>query len=209
MFGDGPLTFREFASREPLPLARVHDAVLEFLRGRDDAVLFGAHAVNAYVDKPRMTEDVDIVSTRAGDFAEEVRAFLQERFHITVQVREAKEGAGYRLCQVRESKERHLVDVRAVKNLPPTRRVRKVLVASPPELIASKTASMVGRPLQPTGSMDRADVYRLLLAFPELKIETGPVLERLQAVGANEEVMTAWKDLVAQKIEPEDDDAGY
>ena len=29
MFGDGSLTFREFAMREPLPLAVIHDAVLE------------------------------------------------------------------------------------------------------------------------------------------------------------------------------------
>jgi hypothetical protein len=48
MFGDGSLTFREFIMREPLPLATIHDAVLEFLRGRTDAMLFGAHAVNAY-----------------------------------------------------------------------------------------------------------------------------------------------------------------
>ena len=37
MLGDGALTFREFAMREPHPLATIHDAVLEFLRGRDDA----------------------------------------------------------------------------------------------------------------------------------------------------------------------------
>jgi len=51
MFGDGALTFREFIMREPVPLASIHDAVLEFLRGRDDAVLFGAQAVNAYVSE--------------------------------------------------------------------------------------------------------------------------------------------------------------
>src|SRR5215831_1469772 len=66
MFGDGSLTFREFAMREPLPLATIHDAVLDFLRGRDDAVLYGAQAVNAYVDEPRMTQDVDIASPRGG-----------------------------------------------------------------------------------------------------------------------------------------------
>ena len=53
MFGDGPLTFREWATREPHPLAVIHDAVLEFLRGRKDAVLYGAQAVNAYVDRVR------------------------------------------------------------------------------------------------------------------------------------------------------------
>jgi hypothetical protein len=49
MFGDGSLTLREFAMNEPLPLARIQDAVLEFLRNRDDAVLFDAQAVNACV----------------------------------------------------------------------------------------------------------------------------------------------------------------
>ena len=65
MFGDGSLTFREFAMKEPLPLATIHDAVIDFLRNWNDAVLFCAfEAVNAYVDEPRMTQDVDILSTR-------------------------------------------------------------------------------------------------------------------------------------------------
>ena len=62
MLGDGALTFKEFLMREPLPLATIHRAVLEYLRDVEDAVLFGAQAVNAYVDEPRMTQDVDIVS---------------------------------------------------------------------------------------------------------------------------------------------------
>ncbi|MGZ3380991.1 MAG: nucleotidyl transferase AbiEii/AbiGii toxin family protein, partial [Isosphaeraceae bacterium] len=82
MFGDGSLTFREFVMREPLPLATIHDAVLEFLRGRTDAVLFGAHAVNAYVDEPRMTQDVDILSPRAAELAEELRVYLSGKFQI-------------------------------------------------------------------------------------------------------------------------------
>jgi hypothetical protein len=45
------LTFQEFKTREPLPLARIHEAVLGFLRDRGDAVLFGAHAVHAYIDE--------------------------------------------------------------------------------------------------------------------------------------------------------------
>lgn len=59
--------------REPLPLATIQDAVLQFLRGRDDAVLFGAQAVNAYVDEPRMSQDIDLYSTRAKQLAEELR----------------------------------------------------------------------------------------------------------------------------------------
>jgi len=76
MFGDGSLTLREFAMREPLPLARIQDAVLEFLRHRDDAALFGAQAVNAYVDEPRMTQHVAILSPRAAELAEELRSHI-------------------------------------------------------------------------------------------------------------------------------------
>ena len=67
MLNAGVLTFKEFAMREPLPLATIHEAVLEFLRGRDDVVVFGATAVNAYVGEPRMTQDIDLMSTRANE----------------------------------------------------------------------------------------------------------------------------------------------
>src|SRR6266404_5165831 len=101
MFGDGALTFREFAMREPLPLATIHDAVLEFLRGRDDAVLYGAQAVNAYVSEARMTQDVDIASTRAAELAEELRKYLNQQFHIAVRVPNVREGFGYPIYEAR------------------------------------------------------------------------------------------------------------
>ena len=59
MFNDPPIAFREFAIAENLPLATIHGVVLEFLRGRVDAAIFGAQAVNAYVDNSRMTQAVD------------------------------------------------------------------------------------------------------------------------------------------------------
>jgi hypothetical protein len=134
MFGDGPLTFREAMMREPFPLATIHDAILfEFLAGREDAVLYGAQAVNAYVEEPRMTQDVDIASPRAEELAEELRAFLNKRFHIAVRVRSVREGIGYRIYQVQKPKNRHLVDVRPIESLPPCQRVEKVLVITPPE----------------------------------------------------------------------------
>ena len=105
MFGDGSLTFREFAMREPLPLATIHDAVLEFLRGRTDAVLFGAHAVNAYVDEARMTQDVDILSPRAEELADELRAYLAQRFQIAVRIRIVAGGLGHRLYQRQQAQE--------------------------------------------------------------------------------------------------------
>jgi hypothetical protein len=206
MFGDGALTFREFAMREPHPLSVIHDAVLEFLRGRSDAALFGAQAVNAYVTEPRMTQDVDIASPRAAELAEEIRRFLHERFRIAVRVRKVEEGAGYRIYQVRKPENRHLVDVRPVARLPPTKRVKKVLVVTPPELIANKVMSMVGRQHKAKGLIDKADLYRLLLAFPQLKQPEGPVAERLRAAEAGEDVMAAWKELAAEDIEPEGED---
>src|SRR5687768_4277942 len=114
MFGDGPLTLREFAMREPLPLAKVHDAILNFPRNRDDAVLFGAQAVNAYVDEPRMTQDVDILSTRAKALAEELRTHLVDTFKIAARVREVASGQGFRIYQLREPKNRHLAGVRQI-----------------------------------------------------------------------------------------------
>jgi len=90
MFGDGPLMFREFVMREPHPLAVIHDAVLEFLRDRTDAALYGAQAVNAYVSEARLTQDVALASTRAAELAEELRAFLHMRFHIAVRAREVR-----------------------------------------------------------------------------------------------------------------------
>src|SRR5207245_2556031 len=209
MFGDGSLTFQEFIMREPHPLAVIHDAVLEFLRGRDDAVLYGAQAVNAYVTESRMTQDVDIASTRAPELAEELRKFLNQRFHIVVRVRKVRQGLGYRISQVRKPENRDLIDIRAVDELPPAQRVRKVLVVTPPELIANKVMSMVSRRKKPKGLIDQADLARVLLTFPELKEEEGPVAERLRAAGVDETVMAAWQDLVAQEILPEDEDEKF
>jgi hypothetical protein len=209
MFGDGSLTFLEFMTREPLPLATIHDAVLEFLRDRNDAVLYGAQAVNAYVNESRMTQDVDIASTRAAELADEVLAYLNERFHIAVRVREVRGGIGYRIYQVRKPDNRHLVNVRPVEVLPPAQRVKRVLVSSPPELIAGKLAAFVQRRGKPKSGTDWRDLAILLLTFPDLKTEEGAVAERLRANGATEAVLAAWKELVAEEILPEDEDAKF
>jgi hypothetical protein len=206
MFGDGSLTFQEFIMREPHPLATIHDAVLEFLCGREDAVVYGAQAVNAYVKEARMTQDVDIASTHAEELAKELCRFLNKRFRIAVRVRKVRDGLGLRIYQVRKPENRHLIDVRPVEQLPPAQRVKKVLVVTPSELIANKVISMVGRGHKVKGLTDRADLYRLLLTFPDLKTKEGPVANRLQALGAQQTVKDAWKDLVAQDIEPEDED---
>jgi hypothetical protein len=205
MFGDGALSFREYAMKEPHPLAIVHRAVLDFLKNRDDAALFGAQAVNAYVDEARMTQDVDILSPRAAELAEEIRKFLNDHFKIAARVRNIRQGLGYRIYQIQKSGNRHLVDVRPIKDFPPTQRVDDVLVISPAELIANKVVAYQHREGSAKAFTDRRDLAVLLLQFPALKIEGGPVRERLDAAGASADTLAAWREIAAQPIRVEDD----
>ena len=190
--------------KEPLPLARIQETVLEFLRHRDDAVLFGAQAVNAYVDEPRMTQDVDVLSTRASDLAEELRTHLAGTFGIAVRIRHVARGRGFRLFQLRQPKNRHLVDIRQVAELPPTQTIADIRVPTPEELIAQKVISAAHRQAQPKGDSDRRDLKVLLLAHPTLKTESGPVLARLKANNADAQSLEEWTKLAAAKIDATD-----
>lgn len=191
---------------ESLPLATIQETVLDFLRGRNDAVVFGAQAVNAYVPEPRMSQDIDLLSTRAGELAEEIRTYLSDKFHIAVRVREVADGRGFRIYQIQKPNNRHLVDIRLVEKLPSARRIADVLVASPEELIALKVISYHQRRGQPKSGTDWRDVAMLLLSFPELKSENGLVTQRLQAEGANQDILNLWNELVNQNIQPENED---
>jgi hypothetical protein len=206
MLNAGALTFKEFAMREPLPLATIHEAVLEFLRGRDDAVVFGATAVNAYVSEPRMTQDIDIMSTRARELAEELRQHLSERFRITICVRIVGEDKGYRLFQEKETGDRHLADVRSIRSLPAAQRIEGILVLSPVELIARKVIAYRAHRNQPKAGTDMRDLAMLFLTFPELRRESGAVHDVLKTLGATAEEMNTWHELVAQEIIPPNDD---
>lgn len=193
--------------REPLPLATIHEAVLEFLRGRDDVVVFGATAVNAYVDEPRMTQDIDLMSTRAWELAEELRVHLSERFHIAVRVRTVRGDKGYRLFQMQKAGNRHLVDVRPVKALPQSQSIEGIHVLAPSQLIAQKVISFHSRQGQPKGFSDMRDLAVLFLTFPEMKTESGIVSNALEAFGATPGEMNTWRELVAQQLSaPNDDD---
>lgn len=192
--------------REPLPLATIQDAVMEFLQGRDDAVVFGAQAVNAYVDEPRMTQDIDLLSARAKELAEELAEKISQRFRIAMRIREVPGGRGYRVYQLRKSGNRHLVDVRAVDHLPPSQRIENVLVIAPAELIARKVTAYCRRRGQPKSGTDWRDLAMLLLKFPDLRRDSGPVRDSLTSAGAGAAVLEAWKEILAQEILPENED---
>ena len=107
-------------THEPVPLAAIFREVLAELAVTPDAVVFGAHAVNAYCAPERMTADVDVLSTGAGALAERLRGALSEKFRIATRVREVSAGS-FRVYQIRTPKNRHLVDVLQVERLPPHR----------------------------------------------------------------------------------------
>lgn len=191
---------------ETLPLSTIQNAVLEFLRDRDDVVVFGAQAVNAYVDEPRMTQDVDLMSQRAADLAVELREHLNQLFHIAVRLREIGEGRGYRLYQVQKTGNRHLVDLRPVAELPAAQRIANVLVMAPADLVASKVISYHQRRGTPKSGTDWRDLAMLLLTFPELKRDPGLVTDRLQAADVDAVILEVWSELVKQEIQMADED---
>ena len=202
------LTFQEFAKRETLPLSKIQEAILEFLQGRTDVVLFGAQAVNAYISEPRMTQDVDLLSTRADELAEELKEFLSDKFHIAVRVRTVADGKGFRVYQIRSEGNRHLVDLRMVSELPSTEKIEDILVLSPVELLASKAISYHSRKGKPKAGTDYRDLGMLLLRFPELKKKVAEILQ-LRNVG--EAILETWAEISSQdfQFEEEDEDLNY
>jgi hypothetical protein len=205
MFGADVLTFREFMVSEPLPLATLHHAVLEFLQGRDDAVVFGAQAVNAYVKEPRMTQDLDLLSTDAEGVAQALCDYLRQRFHISVRIRRVGGGRGLRVFQVRKGGNRRLVDLGRVETLPAAQPIVGVLVIAPAALIAGKVIAYQQRRGQPKSGTDWRDLALLLLTFPDLKRDTGPVADHLHAADATPAILAVWRELVIQEIRPADE----
>lgn len=209
MLNAGVLTFQEFAMGEKLPLATIHDAVLEFLRERDDAVLFGAQAVNAWVAEPRMTQDIDLLSHRAADLAQDIRDLLAQRFQMAARVRKVKAGIGYRVYQLQKTGNRHLVDIRSVEVLPPSERIEQILVITPSALIAMKVIAFYQRQGKPKAGTDWRDIAMLLLEFPELKAHPGQVTQQLMTSNPKPEIISLWETLVQQNIQPIDEDEDF
>ena len=202
MLNAGVLTFQEFAMRETLLLSTIHESVLEFLQGRDDVVLFGAQAVNAYVSEPRMTQDIDLLSTDAKNLAEELKSFLSEKFHIAVRIREIRD-KGLRIYQVRNEGNRHLIDIRSIIGFPDIEIIEEIQILSPLELIVSKVISFQSRYGKPKSWTDRRDLAVLLLRFPELKEK---VAENLHSKNVGDAVLETWAEIARQDFQLEETD---
>jgi hypothetical protein len=87
-----------------------------------------------------------------------------------------------------------------VDSLPEAKLIEDISIASPTEIIAQKIISYYSRRGQPKSGTDWRDLAMLLLTFPELKTESGPVLSALRALDANEDVIQTWRELVTQEI---------
>jgi len=66
VLGADILSFQEFMTKEPLPLATIQAAVFEFLRDRDDVVVFGAQAevkssIKLFASRRKQRKDFSIV----------------------------------------------------------------------------------------------------------------------------------------------------
>lgn len=186
-------------------LADVYRLSVMILGERSDTALFGSHAVNLYVDPPRATADVDFMSTHAEEFAEEIRDRLAGQFHVAVRVRVVARGNGFRVYQVRRppEKNRHLVDVRQVNELPLTWQVDGIRVVAPADMVLLKLSSFVARQHTDKGISDKLDLHRLLLAFPQFK-RSSVVSSRLQ--DAPEAVQQAWQEILSEPMGRADDD---
>lgn len=205
MLFDAPLTLREYMSGEEVPLATVFREVFAFIKGRSDVVVFGAHAVNAYAEPERMTHEVDLLSVRAREVAEEIREHLAKRLTIAARVREVVQDTGFRVYQLRTPKNRHLVDLRQVALLPESRTIEGVSIVAPVELLVMKILSAAHRRGAEKGLSDRLDAHRLLAAFPDLRAEEGVVSERLSSMGADATVMDMWRQIAGENLTGDED----
>jgi len=92
------------------------------------------------------------------------------------------------------------VDIRPVTSLPESQTVEGVPIVSPPTLIALKVVAYHTRRGNPKAFLDRRDLAVLLLAFPNLKTESGAVEDSLKSLGVSEKVLDSWRELVAEEI---------
>jgi len=80
---------------------------------------------------------------------------------------------------------------------------------APAELVVSKVISYHQRRGKPKAGTDWRDLAMLLLtfpAFPELKVESGSVLDGLVAADVDESVVSLWREIAAMEIEASDED---
>jgi len=73
-------------------------------------------------------------------------------------------------------------------------------------MVALKAFALAKRRLAPKGATDLADVRRLLLAHPELRVSDEPVTAAIKRIGGGEDVSKVWQDLRSEPAVADEDD---
>ena len=192
--------------RETIPLSTIHHMVLSYLKGRSDVAIFGAQAVNAYVDEFRMTQDVDLMALDAEALATALRDHLRQELKIAIRVRSVASGKGFRVYQVQKPTNRHLVDLRQVDRLPSCQLNDGIQVVAPLELIVFKIIAMTARRHTPKGLTDHADLMRLLLKYPTYKTSPRLVADLLEQHSADPQAQQLWQEIASQNFHANNDE---
>jgi hypothetical protein len=196
------ITVHDLEQAMEVSLAQIQRSLLTFLQHRTDVVLFGAYAVNAYLEPQdvRMTADIDLQATHGEQLVMEICDHLHQEFYIAPRSRRLKNHPAWRIYQVLKSGNRHLVDVRQVEVLPASERINNIQVLSPIALMQSKVISAYARQNQPKGFSDLRDLYSLMLRFPELG-------EQVTVDPSNPALTAFWRSIQSQNIQaPEEDE---
>ena len=190
------LTLHDLGSTMEVSLSEIQRSLLTFLQKRSDVVIFGAYAVNAYLqpDEVRMTADVDMQTLQGQLLVTRIIEHLHREFHIATRSREVKPGQAWRIYQVLRSGNRHLVDIRQVEHLPDFEVINQIQVLSPLELMVTKIISAYARQHQPKGFSDLRDLYSLMLTFPELVSQVKLPVE-------NETIQDFWNNIKLRQID--------
>ena len=192
--------------REGIPLSQIHHVILSYLKGRTDVAIFGAQAVNAYVDEFRMTQDVDVMALHAEMLAISICDHLHQELKIATRVRSVANGKGFRVYQVQKPKNRHLVVVRQIEKLPDFELNDGIQVVASLELIVLKVISMSARRHTPKGLTDHADIMRLLLTYPTYKTNPESVAKSLERHSTDLLAQQLWQEIASQDFQANDDD---
>jgi hypothetical protein len=198
------LALSEYLMREPLPLATVQEAILDFCRGRSDLCVFGAQALSRHTGVPRMTQDVDIMAVSPEAAADELASFLGRRFphRMAARVRAVKRDGsvlGYRVFQQRSEElggNRHPADIRRL-DVPREGLETEdgIQYTGAPLTLAMKSLAATVRNNPIKRDQDRVDTMRLIVAMPDVSASD---LEPLwSALHAPADVRTTFEQLRA------------
>ena len=210
------LSLSEYIMQEPLPLAVLHAAILDFCRGRRDLCIFGAQALARHTGTPRMTQDVDIMAEEPETCAEELAKVLSARFphQMAARVRTVRRDdrvLGYRVYQQRSEAaggNRHLADVRILDVPRDAMSVEGEIQYTGPKLtLAMKTLAATVRTNPLKRDQDRVDARRLLMAMPDVgAVDLEPLWQALRAPSEVRDTFESMRSELSSNKETDADD---